>query len=142
MTGPIVGFVCGAFDCLHPGHVLMLADAAGQCDYLVVGLHVDPSVERPDKHAPVQTVDERMVLLQAIKWVGRVVVYRTEQDLADLLNELRPDVRIIGSDWRGKAITAPDACGRIYWHERGHTWSSSELRRRVYEAERKARNGQ
>lgn len=120
----------------------MLADARGQCDYLVVGLHIDPSVERPDKHPPIQTVDERMMMLRAVRWVDRIVTYRTERDLADLLYELRPDVRIIGSDWKGKAITAPDAAGRIYWHERGHTWSSSELRRRIYDAEKAKRDGQ
>lgn len=119
----------------------MLADAAAQCDELVVGLHIDPNVERPDKHAPVQTTEERAMMLQAVKWVSRIIPYRTEADLAYILYELRPDVRIIGSDWKGKTITAPDAAGRIYWHERGHHWSSSEFRRRVYEAERALRDG-
>jgi glycerol-3-phosphate cytidylyltransferase len=118
----------------------MLADAADQCDYLVVGLHIDPSLERPEKSEPVQTVDERMMMLQAIKYVGSVVTYATEADLERILCELRPDVRILGSDWRTKKskITAIGASKRIHWHERHHNWSSSEMRRRVWEAEEQA----
>lgn len=132
---PIVGFACGSFDLLHPGHVLMLEDAAAQCNYLVVGLHIDPSVERPEKHKPVQSVSERAIVLQAIGYVDAVVMYERESDLERILYELKPDVRIIGSDWRGKKFTAPNAARRIHWHERDHGWSSSELRRRVFRAE-------
>jgi glycerol-3-phosphate cytidylyltransferase len=134
---PTVGFCCGAFDCLHPGHILMLADAAGQCDILVVGLHANPHWERPEKNEPVQTIDERIMVLQAIKYVTEVKVYNTESELADMLYALRPDVRIIGSDWQGKAITAPGASGRIHWHKRQHDWSSSAMRRRIWQAEEK-----
>jgi glycerol-3-phosphate cytidylyltransferase len=127
--------VCGAFDLLHPGHILMLADAADQCDHLVVGLHIDPSIERPEKSKPIQTIDERMMILKAVRFVDTIVPYATEADLSTILYQLRPDVRILGSDWRGKEITAPDAAKRIHWHERKHNWSSSEMRRRVYEIE-------
>lgn len=130
-----VGFVAGAFDLLHPGHILMLADAADQCDYLVVGLHIDPSLERLEKNWPVMSVGERAAILRAIRWVDDLVPYSTEADLERVLEDLKPDVRIIGSDWRGKKITAPNAAKRIHWHERKHNWSSSELRRRVWEAE-------
>jgi len=134
----VIGFCCGAFDCLHPGHILMLADAAGQCDRLYVGLHTNPHIERAEKNAPIQTIDERIIVLQAIKYVYDIVTYTTELELADILYYMHPDVRIIGSDWRDKQdeITAIDAAKRIHWHERGHTWSSSEFRRRVYEAEK------
>lgn len=137
---PKIGFCCGAFDLLHPGHVLMLADAAGQCDILMVGLHIDPSLERPDKSVPVQTVDERMMVLQAVRYVDQIIPYSTEADLARILYELRPDVRILGSDWRTKKdkITARDASKTIYWHERNHNWSTSEMRRRVWEVEEDA----
>ena len=137
---PTVGFCCGAFDCIHPGHILMLADAYGQCDILVVGLHTDPHLERPEKNEPVQTIDERIMILQAIKYVADIKVYTTEAELADMLYELRPDVRIIGSDWRDKQdkITALDASKRIHWHERGHHWSSTAMRRRIWESEEKA----
>ena len=126
-----IGFTCGTFDLLHPGHVLMLADAKGHCDSLVVGLQIDPSVDRPEKHAPVQTLEERIMVLQAIRFVDDIKIYRTEEDLVALLKALKPDLRIIGSDWRGKAYTGMELDIPIYWHERGHTWSTSELRRRV-----------
>jgi glycerol-3-phosphate cytidylyltransferase len=135
---PRIGFCCGAFDLLHPGHILMLEDAAAQCDYLVVGLHIDPSLERPDKSAPIQTVDERMAMIKAVRHVDHIVTYATEDELASILHRLRPDVRILGSDWRGKEITAPDASKRIHWHERNHDWSTSEMRRRVWEAQERA----
>ena len=138
LARPIVGFVCGAFDVLHPGHVVMLEDAAAQCDYLIIGLHVDPSLERPEKHQPIQTAAERAMILRAIRHVDSVIVYNRESDLERILYELKPDVRILGSDWQGKKITAPNAAKRIHWHTRDHNWSSSELRRRVWEAEEKA----
>jgi glycerol-3-phosphate cytidylyltransferase len=114
----------------------MLADAADQCDRLVVGLHTNPHIERPEKNEPIQTIDERIMVLWAIKYVADIFTYTTELQLADYLYILKPDVRIIGSDWRGKKITAPDAAKRIHWHEREHNWSSSELRQRIYEAEK------
>jgi len=115
----------------------MLADAAGQCDILVVGLHANPQYERPDKNEPVQTIDERIMVLQAIKYVADIKVYNTEAELEAILEDLQPDVRIIGSDWKGKQITAPDAAKRIHWHERQHNWSSSAMRLRIWEAEEK-----
>lgn len=114
----------------------MLADAADQCDYLVVGLHINPHLERVEKNEPVQTVDERMMILQALRYVDRVVAYNTEADLERILYSLKPDVRILGSDWKHKQITAPDAAKRIHWHERKHNWSSTNMRQRVYEAEK------
>lgn len=117
---------------------MMLEDAKAQCDYLIVGLHVDPSLERPEKHQPVQTAVERSMVLRAIKHVDAVIVYNRESDLERILCELKPDVRILGSDWKDKKITAPNAAKRIHWHERDHDWSSSQLRRRVWEAEEQA----
>lgn len=120
----------------------MLADAADQCDHLVVGLHIDPHLERPEKNRPVQTVDERIMMLKAVRYVDHIIPYSTETDLEQILWELHPDVRILGSDWKHKRdqITAPDAAKRIHWHKRDHNWSSSEMRRRVWEAEEKALN--
>jgi glycerol-3-phosphate cytidylyltransferase len=118
----------------------MLADAADQCDHLVVGLHIDPHLQRPEKNEPVQTVDERIMVLQAVRYVDRIIPYATEADLERILYELQPDVRILGSDWKHRRdqITAPGAAGRIHWHKREHNWSSSEMRRRIWEAEEQA----
>jgi len=138
---PRIGFCCGAFDLLHAGHVLMLEDARRQCDVLVVGLHVDPSIERPNKNAPVQSLDERAIQLAAVRYVDRIAIYHTEADLVELLKELRPDVRVLGSDWMERAHTGRELQIPIYYHKRNHPWSTSDLRKRVYEAERKKKAG-
>lgn len=133
-----VGFVCGAFDLLHPGHILMLEDAKAQCDWLVVGLHIDPSIERPEKNKPVLAWTERCKILGAVKYIDEIRAYDTEKSLLTLLESLKPDVRILGSDWRGKSYTGEHLGIPIYWHERNHNWSSSEMKRRVWKAEEKA----
>ena len=130
-----VGFCCGAFDLLHAGHVSMLRDAKSVCDWLVVGLQVDPSADRPRKHAPVQRLHERMVQLQAVRYVDEVVCYESEADLLELLKLLRPDVRVLGSDWRNRTYTGMGMGVPVYWHERAHSYSTSGLRQRVVQAE-------
>jgi glycerol-3-phosphate cytidylyltransferase len=135
------GFTCGAFDLLHAGHALMLEECRKYCDYLIVGLQVDPSVDRSNKNKPVQSLDERLVMIKAIRWVDEVIQYTTEQDLYDLLKELhqtnRIDLRIVGADWAGKKFTGHELPINVIFNSRDHGYSTSELRRRVYEAEAK-----
>jgi glycerol-3-phosphate cytidylyltransferase len=135
------GFTCGAFDLLHAGHALMLEECRKYCDYLIVGLQVDPSIDRSDKNKPVQSLDERLVMIKAIRWVDEVIQYTTEQDLYDLLKELyqtnRVDLRIVGADWAGKKFTGHELPLDVIFNSRDHGYSTSELRRRVYEAEAK-----
>ena len=97
-----VGFTCGAFDLLHTGHALMLKECKDHCDYLIVGLQRDPSVDRTSKNKPVQSYEERDIMLSSIKWVDEIVYYDTEEELGLLLRSLPIDIRIIGSDWKGK----------------------------------------
>lgn len=132
-----VGFTCGAFDLCHAGHMLMFKDCKKVCDYLIVGLEVDPSKDRPDKNSPVQTLEERRIQLESIKYIDKVVVYDGEEDLYDLLskNELGIDVRIIGADWEGKEYTGHDLPMKVVFNQRGHSYSSSGLRERVAKAE-------
>ena len=127
-----IGFTCGAFDLLHAGHILMFKEARSMCDYLVVGVQSDPSVDRPFKNTPIQTYDERIMQVQAIKYVDEVVVYDTEERLVGLMKELKPDIRIIGADWKGKEFTGHDLPIEIYFNSREHNWSTSDLRMRVY----------
>ena len=132
--GPVgmkVGFVASSFDLIHPGYVRMLEDAKKHCDYLVCGLHEDPSVERASKNQPIQTLEERAIVLGALKQVDEILFYKTEQDLVDLLTKLNPDVRILGSDYRGKEYTGKELGIPIHWHERDHSWSTSSLRYRI-----------
>ena len=129
-----IGFTCGAFDLLHAGHVLMLEEAKSQCDYLIVGLQSDPSLDRLDKNRPIQFYDERIIVVKAIRHVDEVVLYDTEEDLVNLLKAIQPDIRIVGADWEGKSFTGHELPITIYFNSRDHGWSTSDLRKRVYEA--------
>ena len=131
-----IGFTCGAFDLLHAGHVLMLEEAKSQCDWLVVGLQTDPSIDRESKNSPIQTLTERKIQLGAIKFVDEVIIYETESDLMKLLQKLSPDLRIIGADHKGKKFTGWELPIEIYFNSRNHTFSTSELRRRIYDSEK------
>jgi glycerol-3-phosphate cytidylyltransferase len=134
-----VGFTCSTFDLLHAGHVAMLAEAKKQCDYLIVGLQNDPTLDRPEKNAPVQSVVERQMQLKGCKYVDEIWVYNTERDLEDLLLMLDIDVRILGVEYENKEFTGREICHKrdieLYFNGRDHSFSSSNLRKRVAEAE-------
>jgi len=134
-----VGFTCSTFDLLHAGHVAMLQEAKTQCDHLIIGLQNDPSVDRANKNKPVQSIVERQIQLDGSKYVDEIWVYNTEKDLEDLLLTLPIDVRILGVEYEGKEFTGREICHKrgieLYFNGRDHSFSSSGLRRRVYEAE-------
>ena len=131
-----IGFTCGAFDVLHTGHAKMLEEARSVCNYLIVGVQSDPSIDRPEKNKPIQSYEERIIMVKAMKFVDEVVAYDTEDDLVKLLTELKPDIRILGADWKGKKFTGYELPIKCYFNSRNHTWSSSNLRKRIYEAEK------
>lgn len=134
-----VGFTCSTFDLLHAGHVAMLQEARTKCDYLIVGLQNDPTLDRPNKNRPVQSIVERQMQLKGSRYVDEVWVYNTEKDLEDLLLTLPINVRILGVEYEGKEFTGREICHKrgieLYFNGRDHSFSSSSLRRRVYEAE-------
>jgi len=136
---PLVGITFSAFDLLHAGHVKMLEEAKSACDYLIVGLQTDPTLDRPEKNKPTQSVVERYIQLKACKFVDEIVPYATEQDLEDILRAYRIDVRIIGIEYQEKDFTGRSYCEskniKILYNERNHRFSSSGLRREVYERE-------
>jgi glycerol-3-phosphate cytidylyltransferase len=131
----IVGFTASTFDLLHAGHIMMLREAKSQCDYLICGLQVDPSVDRPQKNRPVQTLVERYAQLSAVKYVDEIVCYQTEQDLEDILGLYPINVRVMGIEYKDKDFTGREICKRrgisIYFNTRDHRFSSSDLRARV-----------
>ena len=131
----VVGFTCGAFDILHAGHAMMLKEAKQSCDYLIVGVQGDPSIDRPEKNTPVQTYAERQIMVSAIKWVDEIVLYNTEAELLELLEKIKPDVRIVGADWKGKPFTGFQLPIRVVFNSRDHGYSTSELRQRIMTAE-------
>ena len=127
-----IGFTCSCFDLLHAGHILMLEDAKKQCDYLIVGLQTDPSIDRKEKNKPIQSLEERRIQLEAIKYVDEVIVYETENELYELLYKLMPNVRILGTDYEHKYFTGIEIEGiDIYFHKRDHDYSTSSLREKI-----------
>jgi glycerol-3-phosphate cytidylyltransferase len=136
----VIGFTCGAFDLLHAGHALMLEECREYCDELIVGLQSDPSIDRPEKNKPIQTFEERLIMLRSIKWVDGIVFYDTEQELYDLLEATAPDVRIVGADWEGKEFTGHDLSIPIVFNSRDHGYSTSDLRQRVFYEESNKRS--
>ena len=135
----LVGFTASAFDLLHAGHVQMLREAKEQCDYLLVGLQIDPSIDRADKNAPIQSIVERYTQLKAVGYVDEIIPYTTEQDLEDILTMYRIDVRTLGAEYKDKDFTGKDICKKrgiqLHFNSRDHRFSSSDLRRRVAERE-------
>lgn len=125
------GFTCGTFDLLHAGHVSMFREVKGYCRHLIVGIQIDPSVDRPEKNKPVQSLIERQIQVNACRYVDETIVYSTEEDLLVILKTLPIDVRFVGSEYEGKEFTGKSLPIPILYNSRDHHFSSSELRKRV-----------
>jgi glycerol-3-phosphate cytidylyltransferase len=135
-----IGFTCSTFDLLHAGHITMLKEAKNQCEYLICGLQTDPTIDRPNsKNKPIQTLVERWIQLEAVKYVDEIVVYQTEKDLEDLFLTLNMDVRIVGEEYRNTNFTGKDICEQrgieLYYNKREHSFSTTELRERIHGAQ-------
>ena len=127
-----IGITFGTFDLFHAGHVLMLQEAKTVCDHLIVCIQTDPSMDREDKNAPVQSIVERQIQVSACKYVDEIVVYDTETDVLEILKSVDWDVRILGDEYRNKPFTGRDeTVDKCYFNRRPHSFSSSELRLRV-----------
>lgn len=127
-----IGFTCSTFDLFHAGHVMMLKEAKTKCDYLIVGLQMDPTIDRPTtKNKPIQTVLERFIQVQACKFVDEIIPYATEKELMDILTSYPIDVRIIGEEYRDKQFTGYQLPMEVYFNSRQHSFSTTELRQRV-----------
>lgn len=135
----IIGFTCSAFDLCHAGHIAMLREAKTVCNYLIVGLQNDPTLDRPTKNKPIQSITERYLQLAACIYVDEIIPYNTEKDLEDLLAILPINVRILGIEYQEKNFTGRDICNnrniKLYFNERSHNFSTTELRKRISEAE-------
>lgn len=129
-----IGFLAGAFDVIHPGYIRMFKDARTVCDYLIVGLHEDPSIERPNtKIRPVHTSDEREEILLSIRYVDQVIRYKTEKDLLLILENANIDIRILGSDYKDKDYTGKDLNIKVHFHDRNHNYSTTKLKQKIKE---------
>jgi len=135
------GITFSTFDLLHAGHVMMLKEAKSVCDYLICGLHVDPKIERKEKNSPTQSLAERYMQLSSVKYVDEIIPYQYEKDLWDILKAFQIDIRIVGSDHKNTNFSGLDICKNlgieVYYNHRNHDFSSTELRKRIAEAEAK-----
>jgi len=136
-----IGITASTFDLLHAGHIAMLREARTKCDYLICALQVDPSMDRPEKNKPVQTLVERHTQLSGVKYVDEIIPYQSEQDLEDILNMFPINIRIIGEEYKNGKFTGRAICSKrgieIYYNKRDHRFSSSDLRKRVFDGEKK-----
>jgi glycerol-3-phosphate cytidylyltransferase len=130
-----IGFTASAFDLFHAGHICMLEEAKQHCDYLIVGLQTDPTIDRPTKNRPVQTVYERWVQLAACQYIDRIIPYATEKELLDILQSQNIDVRFVGEEYMDVDFTGKDLGIPIHYNKRRHSFSTTELRQRVFTAQ-------
>ena len=126
-----IGITASAFDILHVGHVAMLEDAKKHCDYLICCLQVDPSLERPEKNPPLQSLVERYIQLQAVRYVDEIIPYEREKDLQDIIEIKTPDIRIIGEEYKSTEFTGKKLCPVIHYNKRRHRFSSTHMRIRM-----------
>ena len=130
------GITFSTFDLFHTGHVLMLQEAKSQCDWLIVCLQTDPTIDRSNKNKPVQTLFERFIQVRACKYVDELLVYTTEDEVIQILKAIDYDVRIIGEDYAIKSFTGKDLSeGKLYFNKRQHSFSTTELRDRIKDYE-------
>lgn len=134
------GLIAGNFDVIHPGYIRFFKDAKSHCDYLIIALHEDPTIERPQKAKPVLNKEERTEVLLSIKHIDEVVYYNTEVELLELLRNIKPHVRILGSDYRGKKFTGDNLGIPVHYHKRDHNWSTTKFKDLITEQVLKQRN--
>tara|TARA_R110002051_G_C8711795_1_gene495661 strand:- start:80 stop:781 length:702 start_codon:yes stop_codon:yes gene_type:complete len=127
------GFLSGCFDVIHPGYVKMFKDSKNVCDYLIVGLQTDPTIDRPSKMKPILSVEDRFETLSALKYVDEIVIYETELDFYNLLSSIKIDIRILGSEYKGVDYNGHDLNIPVYFHERNHDWSATKFKNKIRE---------
>ena len=128
------GIICGSFDLIHPGYVRQFKDAKTVCSKVIVALQGDPTLDRPDKCKPIQSLDDRIEVLSVIDCVDEVVTYNTEAELLRLLEEVDYDVRVLGSDYEGNnSYTGVELNKPVYYHKRNHNYSTTSLKEAIFE---------
>ena len=134
------GLIAGSFDLIHPGYIWMFKDAKTVCNHLIVALQGDPTIDRPHKCKPVQSLEDRIEILSSLRYVDEIKTYNTEVELLNLLKDTNFDVRILGSDYEGKAFTGDVLNNPIHYHRREHNYSLTDLKEKIYQERKLAKN--
>ena len=127
----IVGVIAGNFDVIHPGYVYMFDECKKHCDILLLLLHEDPSIERPDKIKPILDLNERNMILSSLKQIDRIITYQIESDLYDILKTEQIDIRFLGDDYKDKSFTGDDLGIPIHYLDRSHGWSTTKFKKLI-----------
>ena len=136
-----IGFTCSCWDLLHAGHNLFLEYSKSKCDILIVGLQTDPTIDRPEKNKPIQTIEERIIQVRSCRWIDYYFLYSTEKELYEKIKELKPDIRFLGDDYVNKRFTGDDLDILIDYHKRSdHLYSTTRLRKIIYDIEKYKNN--
>jgi glycerol-3-phosphate cytidylyltransferase len=123
------GIIAGNFDVLHPGYISMFEEAKEVCDYLIIALHSDPSIERPSKLKPILSVDERVQILRSIKYIDEIIPYDLECDLEKVLSTTQPQIRMLGDDYKNRTdYTGYGSCPEVHYFSRDHGWSTTKYK--------------
>ena len=126
----VKGIIAGAFDVIHPGYIRMFKEAKTHCNHLTVALHEDPSIARPHKLKPVQSVEDRKEILKSIKYIDDIIVYHAEETFHNYLKDY--DIRFLGDDYADGSYTGKDLNIEIRWLSRNHDFSSTKLKSDIY----------
>ena len=129
----IIGVIAGYFDVIHPGYIYMFDECKKHCDILLLLLHEDPSIERPEKIKPILDLNERKLILSSLKQIDRIISYETESDLYDILQKEKIDIRFLGDDYREKSFTGDDLNIPVYYLDRSHGWSTTKFKKLIAE---------
>ena len=129
-----VGVIAGNFDVIHPGYLYLFDECKRNCDFLLLLLHEDPSIERPEKIKPILDLNERSMILSSLKQIDRIVTYQTETDLYNILNEEKIDIRFLGDDYKNKSFTGDNLNIPIYYLDRSHGWSTTKFKKLIAES--------
>tara|TARA_Y100001936_G_C15715401_1_gene478169 strand:+ start:211 stop:615 length:405 start_codon:yes stop_codon:yes gene_type:complete len=130
----IVGVIAGNFDVIHPGYVYMFDECKKHCDILLLLLHEDPSIERPEKIKPILNLNERDMILSSLKQIDRIITYQIESELYDILKTEQIDIRFLGDDYKDKAFTGDDLGIPIHYLDRSHGWSTTKFKKMIAES--------
>ena len=125
------GVIAGNFDVIHPGYIKMFKECKNSCDYFIIFLQTDPTIERPEKLKPILSVEERDEMLMSIKYIDNVFTYTTENDLLSLLKQIQPQVRFLGDDYQDKPFTGSHLNIPIHYLDRSHGWSTTKFKKLI-----------